>query len=109
MVIGSTGAPYSRSPWCDRMRCDHLGPERVGETGNRVARLAHHQRAERHVADEIPLACVAGGRAVVQLLELADVVQERAGHDEIRIGVVLVRQDAPARAIFRTCSRNPPL
>ena len=67
----------------------------VGESGNAVDRLAHHDQPEADVADEIAVARVGGAaRFVAQLLELADVVQQHAGEHDIFVGVVGAREDA---------------
>ena len=75
-----------------------LGPEIVGEAADTFGRLAHHHEPERDVTDEVAVARVADGAVVVgELLQLADVVDNRAGHEQILAGAVVCRQGLPRR------------
>ena len=65
-----------------------LRADDVGKLWNRRHRGAHHHRAERDVADEISVARVARRSVVVELFELSDIVQQRAGGQQILIGAI---------------------
>ena len=65
-----------------------LRAQHVGKVRDRRDRRANHHRAERDVADEIAFARVARRAVVFELLELADVVQQRAGGQQILVGAV---------------------
>ena len=71
-----------------------LGAERVGKSRQRAAGLVDHQRPQRDVSDKVALARVARGGLIVELLQLADVVHERADHDEVGVGAVEPRERA---------------
>lgn len=71
-----------------------LSAQRVGKSGDGATRVVHHDRAKRDVTDQVPLASVGRRRVVVQLLQLADVVQDRTGHDQVCAGAVQSREHA---------------
>ena len=54
--------------------------------------LAHQHQPERDVAHQVALERVAAHARVVDLVELADVVQQRAGEHEIGVGLVDARE-----------------
>ena len=60
------------------------------------------------VPDEVALDRVVGGDVVLELLELADVVQERAGDEQVAARAVGVgRGSTTTSMIFRMCSSSP--
>ena len=61
-------------------------------------RVAQHADAQHDVADEIAFDRVVRGRFVRQFLQLADVVQERAGNQQVAAGAVLIGQEQRDRS-----------
>ena len=101
------------------MRCSICVRSDVGKVGYRRHRRADHHRAERDVADEVAFARVAGRSVVLELFELADVVQQRAGGQQILVRAVgraqgerrsrdrqdVLEKTAPVRVVHRQRSR----
>ena len=53
--------------------------------------VLHHADAHHDVAQQLPLGCVAEAALVTQFVDLADVVQDRAGQQQVGIDVLVVR------------------
>ena len=63
-----------------------LGRERLaGQVGGPLDLVAEHLDAHDQVADELALVGVAEGAVVAQLVDLADVVEEDAGQQQVAI------------------------
>ena len=63
---------------------------------NRAADLTHQLRANGDVPHQIALDGIFGGDAVRQLLQLADVVKDRPGDEQVTVGAVGPRQERDA-------------
>ena len=52
-VIGSTGEPSSRAPWCEMIRCSIRVEEILGKSVDRARGITNHHHAHRDVADKV--------------------------------------------------------
>ena len=104
MVWGSTGEPNSRLPWCARIACSRFRSNSSGKPSILSRCLADHVPPHQDVADQATfLRVLCLDRMILELAQLADVVQDRGGDDQapverwielvVILGVV-VRQEA---------------
>ena len=97
-VHGTTGLPCSSEPWWLRMMCSTRLRELGREAVEPLDRAAHAVVAERDLAVQ---AAVVGhrDRAALELvrLELADVVQQRAGDRDVAVDARERRRDRADR------------
>ena len=108
-VIGSTGEPsLSRSV----MRHDQVLEPRaqvVGKLRYPEARLSDHHHAHRDVTEEVAVSRIAWSCRLGQLVQLADIVQDRTGKHQIAIGIVRTRQCVGGLRHFQDVVEEPAL
>ena len=93
---GSTGLPFSSRPWCERTMCSTARARSGGKPAICSIWRAHEVVAERDLAEQLAVVGEVDRERVARVgLDLADVVDQRAGHRDVAVDA---RERAPDRA-----------
>ena len=72
--------------------CSTSVRSRGGKSGKAAQLVAHHPHADGDVAQQLAFVGVGEAALVVQLVDLADIVQDHAGEQQVEIDVRVVRR-----------------
>ena len=70
----------------------HQRPQLRRKIGQAAQLLRHHAQGDRDMPDQLPVARVREPALVIQLVDLADVVQHHAGEQKVAVDVGVVRR-----------------